>query len=192
MYKTNPILPGWEEALSLMKPGGEMKIIMPHWLGFGAQGKGAIPPNETLTFDLVLVSVKDVEAETKKMSKEFYDEMIIKYPKAKQTKSGLMYVVQTEGNGTFAQTGQTVVVHYTGTLTDGSKFDSSRDRNQPFEFPIGQGRVIKGWDEGIPLASVEGKILLIIPYWLAYGETARPSIPANSHLIFDVEMLGIK
>lgn len=192
VYKQQPIMPGWEEALGLMKPGGKMKIIMPSWLGFGAQGKGVIPPNATLIFDLEMIKISDPAVEAKKMAEEFKAEMAEKYPTAKQTKSGLMYIVEKEGDGTHPKVGQTVSVHYTGTLLNGEKFDSSRDRNQPFEFPIGQGRVIKGWDEGIPLASVGGKIKLIIPHWMAYGPNARSGIPANSHLIFDVEMLEIK
>ncbi|MEO9532500.1 MAG: FKBP-type peptidyl-prolyl cis-trans isomerase [Crocinitomicaceae bacterium] len=192
IYKQQPIMPGWEEALGLMKPGGEMKIIMPSWLGFGAQGKGVIPPNATLVFDLEMIKISDPAEEAKELAASFKAEMAEKYPTAKQTKSGLMYIVEKEGNGTHPTKGQTVSVHYTGTLMNGEKFDSSVDRGKPFEFPIGQGRVIKGWDEGIPLASVGGKIKLIIPHWLAYGPNARPGIPANSHLIFDVEMLDIK
>lgn len=191
-YEVQPILPGWQEAIGLMKAGGSMKLIMPSWLGFGEHGKGTIPANATLTFDMELISIKDLAEENKKLAKEFKEEMAAKFPNAKQTESGLMYIIEKEGNGTFAKTGQTVEVHYTGTLLDGSKFDSSVDRGQPFSFPLGQGRVIKGWDEGIPLASEGGKIKLIIPHWLAYGANARPSIPANSHLIFEVEMLGIK
>ncbi len=191
-YEVQPILPGWQEAIGLMKAGGTMKLIMPSWLGFGEHGKGSIPPNATLTFDMELISVKDLAEENKRLATEFKDQMASRFPSAKQTESGLMYIIEKEGNGTFAKPGQTVEVHYTGTLLDGSKFDSSVDRGTPFSFPLGQGRVIKGWDEGIPLASVGGKIKLIIPHWLAYGANARPGIPANSHLIFDVEMLGIK
>ena len=192
IYKEQPILPGWEEAIGLMRAGGKMKMIMPHWLGFGKQGKGAIPAEATLTFDLELVSIKDPKAEEKRLAEEFKNEMKDRFPDALQTESGLMYIIEKDGNGTHPEKGQTVSVHYTGTLVDGSKFDSSRDRDKPFEFPIGAGRVIKGWDEGIPLASVGGKIKLIIPHWMAYGANARPGIPANSHLIFDVEMLEIK
>ncbi len=85
-----------------------------------------------------------------------------------------------------------VTVHYTGMLLTGEIFDSSRKRNKPIEFKLGEGMVIKGWDEGIPLASVGGKIKLIIPHWLAYGPNARTGIPADSHLIFEVEMLEVK
>lgn len=193
VYKTQPILPAWEEAIAMMKAGGEMKVVLPPWLGFGPQGKGAIPPNAILEFDLVLVEVIDVEAETKKLNAEFKESMSKEYPKAIQTSSGLMYIIEKKGNGTFASKGQEVEVHYTGYLTNGDKFDSSKDRDQPFKFPLGQGRVIKGWDEGIGLIDVGGKIKLIIPYWLAYGEQGRPpQIPPAATLIFEVEMLGVK
>jgi peptidyl-prolyl cis-trans isomerase A (cyclophilin A) len=193
VYKEQPILPAWEEAISMMKEGGEMKIVLPPWLGFGAQGKGVIPPNAILEFDLVLEGVKDLQAELAKQNKEFKELMAKDYPKATQTKSGLMYIIEKKGDGNFPSVGQTVEVHYTGYLTNGDKFDSSKDRDQPLVFPLGQGRVIKGWDEGIGLIDVGGKIKLIIPYWLAYGEQGRPpQIPPAATLIFEVEMLSIK
>lgn len=109
------------------------------------------------------------------------------------TPSGLKYVDLVEGTGAMPQTGQTVIVHYTGTLTDGRKFDSSRDRNQPFSFPIGAGRVIKGWDEGLSTMKVGGQRQLIIPPDLGYGARgAGGVIPPNATLIFDVELLDIK
>lgn len=192
VYLEQRLFQGWEEAYGMMKPGGKMKIVLPPWLGLGAQGKGAIPPNAELVFDLELTEVVDLAAETKKNNEAFMKEMSKVYPKAIQTESGLMYEIVEEGDGAYPKNGQTVEVHYTGTLTDGTKFDSSRDRDQTFTFPLGQGRVIKGWDEGIALCKVGGKIRLIIPYWLAYGETARPKIPAKSHLIFDVELFSVK
>ncbi|HEX8493248.1 MAG TPA: FKBP-type peptidyl-prolyl cis-trans isomerase [Pyrinomonadaceae bacterium] len=108
------------------------------------------------------------------------------------TASGLKYVDLVEGTGPTPQLGQTVVVHYTGTLQNGTKFDSSVDKNRPFSFPIGRGSVIKGWDEGLMTMKVGGKRKLIIPPKLGYGNQDQPNIPANSTLIFDVEMLGIK
>lgn len=114
-------------------------------------------------------------------------------PNLVTTASGLKYVDLVEGTGATPQTGQTVVVHYTGTLTDGRKFDSSRDRNQPFSFPIGRGRVIKGWDEGLSTMKVGGQRQLIIPPDLGYGARgAGGVIPPNATLIFDVELLDIK
>ena len=108
------------------------------------------------------------------------------------TASGLKYIVIEEGTGPSPERGQVVQVHYTGWLTSGQKFDSSRDRGEPIAFPLGQGRVIPGWDEGIDSLHVGGKARLIIPPELAYGAAGRPPIPPNSTLIFDVELMGIE
>ncbi|WP_017304097.1 FKBP-type peptidyl-prolyl cis-trans isomerase [Spirulina subsalsa] len=108
------------------------------------------------------------------------------------TDSGLQYEEIVEGTGASPQKGQTVVVHYTGTLENGQKFDSSRDRGQPFSFKIGVGQVIKGWDEGVGSMKVGGRRKLIIPSELGYGARgAGGVIPPNATLIFDVELLKI-
>jgi FKBP-type peptidyl-prolyl cis-trans isomerase len=97
-----------------------------------------------------------------------------------------------QGSGDEAVTGKKVSVHYTGTLTDGSKFDSSLDRGRPFDFPLGGGRVIKGWDQGVAGMKVGGKRRLTIPPELAYGERGFPPvIPPNSTLIFEIELLAV-
>ena len=112
--------------------------------------------------------------------------------KAVTTASGLKYVVINEGTGAAPKTGQTVVVHYTGTLEDGTKFDSSRDRGQPFSFKLGVGQVIKGWDEGLSTMKVGDRRQLTIPPELGYGARgAGGTIPPNATLIFDVELLKI-
>jgi peptidylprolyl isomerase len=109
------------------------------------------------------------------------------------TKSGLKYIEVKVGDGKVAKAGDTVEVHYTGTLTNGKKFDSSRDRNMPFSFPLGAGRVIKGWDEGVAGMKEGGKRKLMIPANLAYGDRSpSPSIPPNSELHFDVELIKVK
>jgi peptidylprolyl isomerase len=113
------------------------------------------------------------------------------------TASGLQIIDTTPGTGASPKSGQTCVMHYTGWLyndgTKGKKFDSSVDRGQPFEFVIGQGNVIKGWDEGVATMKVGGKRTLIIPAALGYGARgAGGVIPPNATLMFDVELLGIK
>ena len=109
------------------------------------------------------------------------------------TESGLKYQDMVVGTGDSPTKGQTAVVHYTGWLTDGKKFDSSVDRGMPFEFPVGMGRVIRGWDEGVLSMKVGGKRKLTIPPELGYGERGAPgAIPPNATLIFEVELLEIK
>jgi FKBP-type peptidyl-prolyl cis-trans isomerase FkpA len=112
--------------------------------------------------------------------------------KGTKTASGLQYWDLKKGTGPVAKAGQTVKVHYTGWLTDGKKFDSSVDRNEPFEFKLGAGMVIRGWDEGVAGMKVGGKRQLRIPPDLGYGARgAGGAIPANATLVFDVELLGV-
>jgi FKBP-type peptidyl-prolyl cis-trans isomerase FkpA len=111
----------------------------------------------------------------------------------KTTPSGLKYEDIKQGEGEVATAGKTVSVHYTGWLTDGKKFDSSKDRNQPFEFPLGGGRVIKGWDEGVQGMKVGGVRKLTIPASLGYGSRgAGGVIPPDATLVFEVELLKVQ
>jgi peptidylprolyl isomerase len=110
-----------------------------------------------------------------------------------ETATGLGYVEIVEGTGARPKTGDTVSVHYTGWLKSGTKFDSSHDRGQPLEFPIGRGRVIKGWDEGVGTMRAGGKRKLIIPAHLGYGDRgAGGVIPPGATLIFEVELVAIR
>jgi peptidylprolyl isomerase len=128
------------------------------------------------------------------MTMDYSDAGDKKDEKVITTKSGLKYIDRKEGTGKEAKAGDKVVVHYTGTLKNGKKFDSSVDRNQPFEFPLGQGRVIKGWDEGVAGMKEGGKRKLIIPPDLGYGAGGTPdgTIPANAELHFEVELIKVK
>jgi peptidylprolyl isomerase len=117
--------------------------------------------------------------------------------KMHKTPSGLQYEDTKEGTGASPQKGQTCVMHYTGWLWEngakGKKFDSSVDRGTPFSFPLGQGRVIKGWDEGVATMKVGGKRTLLIPPDLGYGARGAPgAIPPNATLLFEVELLEVK
>ncbi|MBG66048.1 MAG: peptidylprolyl isomerase, partial [Flavobacteriales bacterium] len=133
------------------------------------------------TFETAQAELEKKKAESAKRQAEAMKELT---KGATTTKSGLAYFMIKEGNGAQAEAGKTVSVHYTGKLADGSKFDSSHDRGQPIEFPLGQGRVIPGWDEGIALLKVGGKATFIIPPNLAYGERgAGGVIPPNATLI---------
>ena len=128
--------------------------------------------------------------ETRALDKE---KSKVKEKKVVTTKSGLKYEDLTEGTGAEAKKGDTVEVQYTGWLTDGKKFDSSVDRGRPFSFTLGQGRVIKGWDEGVAGMKVGGKRKLTIPPELGYGARgAGDVIPPNATLVFEVELLKIK
>lgn len=109
------------------------------------------------------------------------------------TPSGLKYRDHVVGTGPEARAGHDVSVHYTGTLTDGRKFDSSHDRGRPFQFPLGEGRVIRGWDEGVAGMKVGGKRTLVIPPELGYGSRGAGSvIPPGATLVFEVELLGVQ
>ena len=133
------------------------------------------------------------EAGMKQDKEEFTKFVKTAFPNAITSPTGLAYILEKEGTGEKATKGKTVSVHYNGTFTDGRKFDASYDRNEPITFPLGQGMVIPGWEEGIALLNKGAKAKLIIPYWLAYGVDGRPPvIPAKSTLIFDTEMMEIK
>ncbi len=157
-------------------------------------GKTAKKFDATEVFATQMEAIKkQKEDEVLKRKEVFKTEMLEKFPKAVQTESGLMYFANSESEGAKPKDGQTVTVHYNGYFTNGRKFDSSVDRGQPFQFKLGKGQVIKGWDEGIKLMSKGSNYTFLIPYWLAYGEKGHPAgIPPKSHLIFAVQLIDFK
>ena len=138
------------------------------------------------------------EAEVAKQNEAKEAEQMNGYLKSKNitaqpSATGLVYIENQKGTGTQAEVGKTVSVHYTGTLLNGTKFDSSRDRGQPISFELGKGKVIKGWDEGIAKMKVGGKATLVIPSKLGYGERGfGQAIPPFSTLLFEVELVDVK
>lgn len=124
---------------------------------------------------------------------EFAPELNVDLSEMRQTETGLYIRELAEGDGAVAEVGNTVMVHYTGWLPDGTKFDSSRDRGQPLAIPIGTGAVIAGWDEGVPGMRVGGRRQLVIPPDLGYGSRgAGGVIPPDATLVFDVELMGVR
>ena len=151
-----------------------------------ARLKQMLPATETA--DEASESEKDTPAANPKLAKIF--EL---YPQAIRTPSGLSYIVTKEGTGeTTPKVGNVVTAHYTGTFMNGEKFDSSIDRNRPYEFKVGLGNVIKGWDEAFLSMNAGEKRTLIIPPWLAYGDKDFGPIPGKSTLLFDVELIAFK
>jgi peptidylprolyl isomerase len=177
------VIPGWDEGIALMKKGGKAKLVIPPELAYGAQGAGGvIPPNATLTFEVELVNIYSGAPDKPTAVRE---------SQYTTTASGLKYYDINPGDGPTPTPGELVVVHYTGWLEDGTKFDSSLDRGQPFSFVLGAGEVIPGWDEGVAGMKINGKRQLVIPPELAYGATgAGGVIPPNATLIFEVELVA--
>jgi peptidylprolyl isomerase len=176
------VFPGWDEGATGMQVGGKRLLVIPGDLALGEMGGGEIPPNATLIMEIEMLEIVEPVVMTEVDEADFT-----------VTDSGLKYYDFVVGDGSTPETGQIVVVHYTGWLEDGTKFDSSLDRGQPFSFPLGQGSVIPGWDEGVATMQVGGKRQLVIPAELGYGDAgAGASIPPGATLIFEVELLEIQ
>jgi peptidylprolyl isomerase len=168
------VIRGWDEGVQGMQVGGTRVLTIPAQLGYGERGAGGvIPPNATLIFEVELLPTPERPA--------------------------LVITEVVTGTGATAQAGQTVTVHYTGWLHDaskadgrGAKFDSSKDRGDPFEFDLGAGMVIQGWDQGVEGMQIGGTRLLLIPPHLGYGARgAGGVIPPNATLLFEVDLLAV-
>ena len=175
------VIPGWDEGIAMMKPGGKAVLVIPPDLAYGEVGAGdVIPPNSTLIFDVELVSVQPGAPAAPTAVDE---------AKFEEADNGLKYADLVVGSGEGVKSGQELVVDYTGWIQDGPKFDSSIDRGEPFTFTVGTGQVIPGWDQGLIGMQVGGKRQLVIPPELAYGEAGAGNvIPPNSTLVFEIEL----
>jgi peptidylprolyl isomerase len=179
------VIPGWDQGVAGMKIGGKRTLLIPAAMAYGSRGAGAvIPPDADLVFDVELLDVVTPQPK----------------PVVEVSKFPLEKIDRKVGKGVEAKPGQQISVHYTGWLLNpkakdqhGKEFDSSKKRG-PFEFNLGAGEVIAGWDQGVVGMKVGGKRTLVIPSPMAYGPTnvGNGLIPPNSDLIFDVELLKIK
>lgn len=174
---------GSDEGIVGMKEGGQRTIIIPSKLAYGQTGTGPIPPNTNLKLVVELVSSKEPVAV------KMWD---VDSTSLKTTKSGLKYGIIQEGEGELVGKNKQVTVHYSGYLLDGSRFDSSVERDEPFTFVAGVGQVIPGWDEGVQLLKKGSKARFVIPPAIGYGDRDLGKIKPNSTLIFDVEVLDVK
>lgn len=168
MLGKGDVVQGLEMGMEGMKPGGTRRIFIPSHLGFRERGRGRdIPPNADLVYQVEVVKVLERAREVKTTDLK-------------------------EGSGPAVKKGDRVSVHYTGWLTDGTKFDSSLDKGEPFSLTVGAGGVIKGWDKGLLGAKAGGKRRLEIPAALGYGARGSPGgIPPNADLVFEIEVLTV-
>ena len=171
------VIEGWDQGVAGMRVGGTRQLIIPPELAYGETGSGAlIPPNAELTFVIELLDLRSADGDGGDTSQE-------------------LEITDIEvGTGAEAVDGSEIVVNYTGTLADGTVFDSSRDPGrEPFSFTLGVGDVIQGWDQGVAGMKVGGKRRLVIPPELAYSERGFGStIPPNSTLTFEIELLDVR
>lgn len=215
-FPLDGVIKGWTEGIPLFSKGGKGTLLIPSHLAYGPNPRpgGKIKPNDVLIFEVELLDIITAAEHAAKETKKFRERLathiaplkekmgakddailqahIKKHNlNAKKTEDGIYYIIEKEGSDEKPNISSKVTVHYTGTLLDGKKFDSSVDRGQPATFPL--TRVIPGWSLGVPLFGKGGKGTLLIPSYLAYGERgAGADIPPNSCLIFEVEVLDFK
>ncbi len=180
------LIPGWEIGLDGAMPGTVRWLKISPSMGYGSKSYSAIPPNSTLIFRVEVESAEFDDALAETM--DFFPD--VEKLSLQDGPEGLRYAILREGAGEGAAPGENVRVHYTGFLSDGKKFDSSRDRGQIFTFPLGKGNVIRGWDLGVEGMLPGEKRVLVIPPELGYGNRGGGPIPGNATLVFVVEYFG--
>ena len=208
------VIEGWDLGIPLLNQGAEGLLYLSPDQAYGSRGAGDdIPPNAYLQFEVKLVEIMDESSyatwseeedeRRRKMIEAYIEErmrielqVIATYAADhnlpfQMTSTGLFYLIENAGEGPRPNPGQSVTVHYTGRLLNGKIFDSSYQRSRPITFELGVGRVIQGWDEGIALFREGGKGKLMIPSPLGYGPRAMGEIPAESTLLFDIELVKV-
>jgi FKBP-type peptidyl-prolyl cis-trans isomerase FkpA len=190
------VIKGWDEGLQLLKKGTKATFYIPSTLAYGQMERPGIPSNSILIFDVEITDIQDPSKQNETDDKLIQAYIAKNNIKATKTPSGLYYVITTKGLGPNAKPGKKVTMNYTGKTLDGNVFDSNTDpakgHVQPFSFTLGQGQVIKGWDEGVQLMNLGTKATIILPSALGYGaQGAGKDIPPNAVLLFNVEVTGI-
>lgn len=178
---SNDVIVGLRDAISNLSVGDIALVHIPSHLAYGDQSTGLIPPNSDLIFQIEIVEV--IPKPTM-----FDTEGAV----LRSSGSGLQYYILNETEGEPARVGDIVFIHYTGYLEDGTIFDSSVERGEPYGFQLGVDPMISGWDEGVQLLKVGEKAQLIIPPEIGYGERGNGPIPPNATIIFDIELVSVQ
>lgn len=208
------VIQGWDKGVQLLPVGSKATLLVPASLAYGRKGLGKIPPDTPLLFELEIMDIltpeaydqymmavekREREAYKRHVAEQFIEDkrLLNDYAadnklRVKRTPSGLSYIIKKKGKGDLLKAGDKIKVHYEGFLLDGTKFDSSYDRKAPFEFVLGTGKVIEGWDEGLQLFHRGGQGWLLIPSKLAYGRLPIReegiNIPGDSALVFKIKV----
>ncbi len=176
------VIEGLEKALPYLRVGDKVRLWIPQEMAYGETGRGPIPPDADLIFDLEILEAVNVEIPELFVLEE-QDTLI--------TESGLQIILKRKGDGELPIPGNILVVHYSGYLNDSTLFDSSIQRGIPVRFVLGSSQVIRGWDEGFALLKEGSKARMILPPWLAYGEKGSGPIPPDETIFFDVELIEV-
>lgn len=211
------VIQGWDKGIQYLPLGSQATLLVPAELAYGKSGLGKIPPNTPLLFEIEVLDILDaneydqymmevekrerqayqrhVEEQFKKDKRLINDYAADNKMRVKRTEKGVSYVIKKKGKGDSLKSGDKIKVHYKGSLLDGTTFDSSYDKKEPFEFVLGTGKVIEGWDDALLNFKKGSKGILLIPSKLAYGRMAIReegiNIPGDSVLIFEVEIVDV-